>query len=665
MKEKKRIKKNQILEETGTNNLVRGTKAENANFGKPEGYSRRAAFKLMAAATASFTVPQWISAKEGGLAYSDSSLASSAPSAPETKEMKPLQPGSVKIGGEIGRRIELTVTNNLLKLEVEKDFLAPLKGKNGAYVGVGILLDSASLLAAATGNEGAKAIRDRIVLALLEAQDQDGYIGYKQPADRVWKMFDPDEASQIMLGLVSHYRCTGDTKSLSAAQRLAGFYMRSMRSDPARIKQGYADVMQWIALDYALLTLSAVSAEPAYRDFCIQERRLPEWTGPIVLGRWYPVEGTAYGHLAKCLAQLQLYRITRDVRLIKPTKKALDFMTRLNGMAITGAIGELECWHDTQDGTWNLGETCATTFLLLTLDNLIRFNRFGFNGDLMERIIYNTLFAAQSKDGRSIRYYTAFDGPRSYYPSDTYCCPNNFRRGIGLLQEVIYYRVDDGVAVNMYTASNADVTLTGNLAVKLRQETDYPRSGRITLYVEPTRTARFPVWLRIPAWCSKASVSLNGQPAGQKVIPGQFLVLNYEWKTGDRIDLNLPMEWRWVKGRQAQAGRVALMRGPLVFCLNPSRNEELAGVNLHQLWIIPETLEGPFDDDSVRPGGMTARVKGWKPGVWVNIGLAKPDVILELTEFPDAGGEATYFRVPNPQDTHFVDDELLASDDKK
>jgi hypothetical protein len=62
---------------------------------------------------------------------------------------------------------------------------------------------------------------------------------------------------------------------------------------------------------------------------------------------------------------------------------------------------------------------------------------------------------------------------------------------------------------------------------------------------------------------------------------------------------------------------------------------------------------------------MIARVKGWKPGVWVNIGLAKPDLILELTEFPDAGGEVTYFRVPNPQDTHFVDDELLAPDDKK
>jgi hypothetical protein len=75
-------------------------------------------------------------------------------------------------------------------------------------------------------------------------------------------------------------------------------------------------------------------------------------------------------------------------------------MTRRDGMVITGAIGEVECWHDTQDGTWNLGETCVTTFLLLTLDELLRFDHVSSHGDLMERVIYNTLFAAQSPDGK-------------------------------------------------------------------------------------------------------------------------------------------------------------------------------------------------------------------------------------------------------------------------
>jgi transposase len=111
-----------------------------------------------------------------------------------------LVPDSVKAGGEIGRRIELTIAANLLKLDIESDFLEPLKKRNGAYVGVGILLDAASRLGIATSDERVKAIRDRVAQALIAAQEDDGYIGYKPPADRVSKLFDPDKIAQIILG---------------------------------------------------------------------------------------------------------------------------------------------------------------------------------------------------------------------------------------------------------------------------------------------------------------------------------------------------------------------------------------------------------------------------------------------------------------------------------
>ena len=114
--------------------------------------------------------------------------------------MEVLPSGSVKAGGEIGRRIELTIAANLLKLDIEGDSLGPLERQKGNYVGVGILLDAASRLAAATGDERITAVRDRVVQSLTAAQEDDGYIGYKAPADRVWKLFDPDEIPQIILG---------------------------------------------------------------------------------------------------------------------------------------------------------------------------------------------------------------------------------------------------------------------------------------------------------------------------------------------------------------------------------------------------------------------------------------------------------------------------------
>ena len=103
------------------------------------------------------------------------------------------------------------------------------------------------------------------------------------------------------------------------------------------------------------------------------------------------------------------------------------------------------------------------------------------------------------------------------------------------------------------------------------------------------------------------------------------------------------------------------MRGPVVFCLNPARHPDLAGANLRKLALIPDSIEGPFPDETVRPGGLKARVAGWKPGVHANIGVAKPNLVVELTEFPDAGGEATYFCVANPADPRLEDDELFGA----
>jgi hypothetical protein len=108
----------------------------------------------------------------------------------------------------------------------------------------------------------------------------------------------------------------------------------------------------------------------------------------------------------------------------------------------------------------------------------------------------------------------------------------------------------------------------------------------------------------------------------------------------------------------AQAGRVAIMRGPQVFCLNRSRYPKLAGTDLRLLVIDPKSVEGPFKDDSVRPGGVACRVKAWGAGAWYPHG--KPNLTLELSEFADPAGEFTFFKVPNPKTEEIEDDELLA-----
>ena len=575
----------------------------------------------------------------------------------------PLPQGRVKVGGEIGRRIDVTEKNNLLVLNVDKDFLKPLQERKLAegYIGLGKLIDAAVHFASLSGEERVLTFKRRLVAEVLKTQENDGYLGYLTAESRVWSLWDISEMAYIVYGLTMDHRFFGEAASLEGARKLADFVIARWSAEPQHIIGG--DITHTrnaaVGIENAMLALYQQTQDAKYLAFIRDFRKIRDWDGRIVLGRWGKIEGQAYGYLAWCIAQLRLNRLAPDPRLLRPTHDILYFLLHGDGMTITGACGDTECWHNTQEGTLNLGETCATAYAIWWFDELTRLEGNSLYGDLLERLIFNTLFGAQSPDGRRIRYYTVFDGPRHYFEPDTYCCPNNYRRAIAVLPDLIYYRVDGGLAVNLYTASSAEVALDGAVTVKLRQETDYPSAGQVALYVDPSRPARFPLWLRLPAWCSKPNVKVNGQPSEQPATPGRFLVLNRDWKPGSQVQLDLPMTWRWVKGRQAQAGRVALMRGPQLFCLNRTRHPELKGIDLRLLVIDPASLEGPISDESVRPGGTACRVRAWRPEA--NYPIEKLDFTLTLTEFPDPDGEAIYFKVPNPGDGSFVADELLAA----
>ncbi len=138
--------------------------------------------------------------------------------------------------------------------------------------------------------------------------------------------------------------------------------------------------------------------------------------------------------------------------------------------------------------------------------------------------------------------------------------------------------------------------------------------------------------------------------------------LTRDWKPGDKVTLDLPMPWRLMNGRLRQADRVTVMRGPQLFCLNPSQNAALAkldGTELGYLALDPASLTDPVQSDTVRLDGLGCRVQAWKPGV----GLAtKDDFELMLTEFADPDCKATYSRLRDFSAA--VDDELMTGKNK-
>ena len=572
----------------------------------------------------------------------------------------PLDLRAVKVGGEIGRRIDITLTNNLLKLDVDRDFLPPFRERDGkqTYIGLGKLIDSAVLLAAYSEDPRALALKQHLIDETLKSQEADGYIGIFPAAQRIKSLWDVHEMGYVIWGLLSDYRNFGEQRSLDAARRAGDYLVRNWAVLPAQWNEEVAPHVAFTGIERTMLALHRATGNPAYLDFCVQTRALPAWDLAIVMGRRKGIEGHVYAFMARCLAQLELNGSGDDPRLTTQTARALDFMTRHDGMLITGSAGQSEIWTNDQDGRGNAGETCALSYQLRVYDHLLRARGDSRMGDLMERTLFNALFASQSPDGRRLRYFAPLEGERAYWATDTYCCPCNYRRIIAGLPLMVFYRAQDGLAVNLYTPAQAKLTVGQGVALSIRQETRYPNSGTVSLVLEPAAPVTFPLKLRIPAWAAGVSVTVNGATVPGEIKPGTFFEIRREWRPGDRVVLDLPMKWRLVKGRQRQAGRVAVMRGPQVFCLNPARNPQLAkldGIELGYLTLDPASLGEPVADPAARPEGIGCRVQAWKPGMSLAL---KTDYQLTLSEFPDPDGKASYFRLRDSSVA--VDDELLS-----
>ncbi|MCP5522696.1 MAG: glycoside hydrolase family 127 protein [Verrucomicrobiales bacterium] len=559
---------------------------------------------------------------------------------------------SVQVGGEIGRRIDITVTNNLLKLDLEKDFLAPFasKTRSGGYVGLGKTLDATARLARYTADPRMLTLRRDLVNRVRGLQEVDGYLGALAPEHRVQRLWDVHELSYLVYGLLTDYDLFSEEESLDAARRLGDYLLANWGRFPAD-EPGRTEVVTHVAvtgLERAMLALFRHTGDRRYRDFVTVTRALPRWDLGQVIGRRTGIEGHMYAYFCRCLAQTELYRLQPDPGLLRLGRNALDFLTVGNGMLLTGGAGQCEIWTNDQDGRGDLGETCSTAYQLRVQESLLRLQGQARLGDLMERTLWNTLFAAQSPDGRRLRYYAPIEGERVYFNGDSYCCPCNYRRIIAELPQMVCYRSGGGLAVNLFAPAACEFLSTGAGHVRVRMETAYPNDGRVTLRLDPENPARFPVQLRIPLWAGGTTLVCNDQPLDLKPVPGTFAVVDREWRPGDTLTMEMPMEWRLVRGRERQAGRIAVMRGPLVFCLDPSQNPQLAKLDpadLGQLRLDPDSLGAPVSDNRVRPDGIACQAGFWKGGFGLG---AKHDYTLRLTEFPDPAGRATYFSLRDP-----------------
>ena len=577
-------------------------------------------------------------------------------------------------GGELDRRITDLVYKNYMVLDLDRDWLDKFKhrtdrgDKNCVYYGIGKVLDAGSLFAQYTGDSKVAERAQYIMDQLRGSRDPDGYQGFwnVEPNNHQnvvnWILH---EQEYLTLALVRNYRTTGHSQSLADAKIMADYIMRMF---PANEKGEHIipSGTSIAGITEAFEELYRVSGEVQYLDFARTLQYEPHWYYLKPYDAWEKNIAHARYHVYVMLSHMypdtELYRLIGGEDYLKKSlwmKQELLEQGR-GGLLVTGSTSQGEHFTYNQDGAGSVEESCVTAYFLRWIDSLMRLQGDMRYGDVMERAIYNALFGAQSPDGRRICYFTPFTGKRHFQTIDTFCCNGNFRRAVAELPQKVYYRTPDGgIALNLFTRSDKTFDVGGK-KVEIKQETDYPNSGEVKLTFTCPEPVSFAFQFRTPRWAESVTCAVNGAPCSpDKSQPG-CAVVKRVWKSGDTLTISMPMDWRFVRGRMVQDGRVALLRGPVLFTFSSTLNAEVLKKcpNPRDLILDPISIGKPVLDNRIRPDGQKVVVKAWTDPARTG---APVDVVL--TEFIDPDGIGVYFKVPDLKDTRpirIMDDELLS-----
>jgi DUF1680 family protein len=307
-------------------------------------------------------------------------------------------------------------------------------------------------------------------------------------------------------------------------------------------------------------------------------------------------------------ALAQVWGLTREPAL----KRALDRLWTSaveRRMYVTGNIGS-QAFGERFTIDWDLpsdtayAETCASIGLINWAKEMLAAECDSRYADTIERVLYNGALSGVSLDGQKYFYVNPLESipevvraraDHEHVKTERVpwfgcaCCPPNIARLVASVAGLSYGLTDEGLWVHQYMDCEADLEL-GGTRIHIVQKTDYPWDGLVKLTIEPERKCRFGLHLRIPAWCRDFRCSVNGQTVSDLRRDG-YLTLDREWEAGDRVELTLEMETRFVRphSRIAElAGKTAVMRGPLVYCAEEVDN----GKDLHNLLLDTSLTAG-------------------------------------------------------------------------
>ena len=456
-----------------------------------------------------------------------------------------------------------------------------------------------------------EAYLDELIEKIAAAQEKDGYLyttrtinpenPHRWAGKERWVLEKEDGHELYNLGhlyeaAVAHYQATGKRTLLDVALRTAELLDRTFGPGKRSIWPGHQ------ITEMGLVKLYRVTGDARYLSLAkfLLDERGPDGTKGA--GRKYNQshkkvveQSEAVGHAVRAT---YMYSGMADVAALTGEQAYVDAMDRIwrnvveRKLYITGGIGSTSSgeafgidFELPNMSAYN--ETCAAIGNDFWNHRLFLLHADAKYVDVMERTLYNGLLSGVSLDGKSFFYPNPLESAGQHERRSWFgvaCCPGNMTRFLASVPGYVYAKQGDTLYVNLFVASTAEIEMDGGRTVKLVQETRYPWDGAVRIRVSPDREGRFSIQVRVPGWArgeavpgdlyrfadgsdEKVTLRVNGQPVPLALEKG-YARLERRWRTGDVVELGLPMPVRRVVAHpsvEADQGRVALQRGPLVY----------------------------------------------------------------------------------------------------
>jgi len=512
-------------------------------------------------------------------------------------------------------------------------------------------LEAASWTLAGGDDPALERMVNTAISEVEDAQEPDGYLNtyfmFERARER-WTDFDLHEmycAGHLFQAAVAHYRATRSTRLLDVATRFADHICDTFGSGEGKrlAIDGHEEI------EMALVELFRVTGDRRYleeAEFFISARGRGTLGDPY--GRFDPSysqdhepfseQDEAVGHAVRAMylycGAADVYAENGDPALAAALERLWKNMTTRR-MYVSGGIGahhEGEAFGKDYElpNERAYTETCAAIGSVMWNWRMLAIEGGARYSDLIEHTLYNAVLPGVSLDGQHYFYQNplADDGSHRRLPwFGCACCPPNFARLLASLPGYFYGKSEDALWVHLYANSEAVFHLEGHDPVLLRQSSRYPWDGAVEITVEGE--GEFSLMLRIPSWCAEgATVAVNGGQSEAGISPGSYFELRRAWNPGDTVRLYLPMPVRLVESHPYVAenrGRVALMRGPLLYCVEVADNP---GFDLRELVLDGEAPSARYAPDLLG-------------------GVAVLEARAHIVE-PDSGWNENLYRVVGP-----------------